>query len=244
MNDLNPGLGSTSTWIQPETFSDARGLNAEVFVRFNNETGSWEEYSASPELNMLELTESQRFDIDTQPQWRPLFLDKGELTFDTSGNLLSPLNGIELDNVVIGSSGNTLQIDIDYAGSTQFAGEFSVNSQSQNGLPNGSLVGLDISDDGLVTASYSNGSQDLKGKIILANFSTPNGLRQLGDSTFLESAESGSVTLGEPGSAGYGSIRAGARERANLDLTTELVDLITAQRNFQANAKGLETSST
>lgn len=244
LNDLNPGLGSTSNWIQPETFSDARGLNAEVFVRYNNESGRWEEYSASPELNMLELTESQRFDLDTQPQWRPLFLDKGELTFDTSGNLVSPLNGIELDNVVIGSSGNTLQIDIDYAGSTQFAGEFSVNSQSQNGLPNGSLVGLDISDDGLVTASYSNGTQDLKGKIILANFSTPNGLRQLGDSTFLESAESGSVSLGEPGSAGYGSIRAGARERANLDLTTELVDLITAQRNFQANAKGLETSST
>ena len=73
---------------------------------------------------------------------------------------------------MIGSSGNTLQIDIDYAGSTQFAGEFSVNSQSQNGLPNGSLVGLDISDDGLVTASYSNGTQDLKGKIILANFYT------------------------------------------------------------------------
>ena len=242
--DLPPGLGSTSTWIQPATFSDARGLNAEVFVRFNNETNRWEEYSASPDLGMLELSDSQTFELASQPEYRPLFLDKGELTFDTSGNLVSPLTGIELDNVVIGSSGNTLQIDIDYAGSTQFAGEFSVNAQSQNGLPNGSLVGLDVADDGLVTASYSNGTQDLKGKIILANFSTPNGLRQLGDSTFLESSESGAVSLGEPGTAGFGSIRAGARERANLDLTTELVDLITAQRNFQANAKGLETSST
>ena len=242
--DLDPGLGSTSTFIQPETFSSANDLPAEVYVRFNNSTGRWEEYSASPDLEMLELTENQQFEQDRQPQWRPLFLDKGELTFDTSGNLVSPLTGVELDNVVIGGSGNSLQIDIDYSGSTQFTGEFSVNSQSQNGQPNGNLVGLDIGDDGLVTASYSNGSQQLKGKIILANFSTPNGLRQLGDSTFLESAESGAAKLAEPGSAGVGTIRAGARERANLDLTSELVDLITAQRNFQANAKGLETSTT
>jgi flagellar hook-basal body protein len=242
--NLDPGLGSTSTFIEPETFASANDLPAEVYVRFNNTTGRWEEYSASPDLNMLELTESQQFDETRQPQWRPLFLDKGELTFDTSGNLVSPLTGVELDNVVIGGSGNSLQIDIDYTGSTQFTGEFSVNAQSQNGQPNGNLVGLDIGDDGLVTASYSNGSQQLKGKIILANFSTPNGLRQLGDSTFLESAESGAAALAEPGSAGVGTIRAGARERANLDLTSELVDLITAQRNFQANAKGLETSTT
>jgi flagellar hook-basal body protein len=158
--------------------------------------------------------------------------------------LISPIDGISLNNVVIGGSGNTLNIDIDYAGSTQFSGDFSVNSQGQNGQPNGSLVSVDIADDGLVTASYSNGTQDLKGKIVLATFSTPNGLRQLGDSTFLESNESGAPTLGEPGGAGFGTIRAGARERANVDLTSELVDLITAQRNFQANAKAIETSST
>lgn len=243
LQGLEPGLGATSTWVDPIPVKEARNLTADVYVRFNNATGKWEEYSAASELG-LPLEENQQFDPEEQPKWRPLFLDKGELTFDTSGRLISPVQGIELDNVVIGSSGNTLQIDIDYTGSTQFTGEFSVNSQSQNGKPNGSLVGLDIADDGLVTASYSNGTQDLKGKIVLSNFSTPNGLRQLGDSTFLESAESGTAQLGEPGSAGYGSIRAGARERANLDLTSELVDLITAQRNFQANAKGLETSST
>jgi flagellar hook-basal body protein len=183
-------------------------------------------------------------DFEQDPAYRPLFLDKGELTFDTAGNLISPIDGIALNNVVIGGSGNTLNIDIGYQGSTQFSGDFSVNSQGQNGQPNGSLVSVDIADDGLVTASYSNGTQDLKGKIVLATFSTPNGLRQLGDSTFLESNESGSPTLGEPGGAGFGTIRAGARERANVDLTSELVDLITAQRNFQANAKAIETSST
>jgi flagellar hook-basal body protein len=98
--------------------------------------------------------------------------------------------------------------------------------------------------DGLVNATYSNGSQVSLGKIVLANFSSPSGLRQVGDASYLSSAISGVAKVGEAGSAGFGSIRAGATERANVDLTQELVDLITAQRNFQANAKAIETSST
>jgi flagellar hook-basal body protein len=116
-------------------------------------------------------------------------------------------------------------------------------SQSQNGAPEGDLVGVNIGDDGLVVASYSNGSQKSLGKIILANFATPKGLRQVGDTSYYATSVSGDATLGEPGAAGFGTIRAGARERSNVDLTAELVDLITAQRNFQANAKAIETSS-
>ena len=103
---------------------------------------------------------------------------------------------------------------------------------------------MDIADNGLVNASYSNSNQKSLGKIVLVNFSNSSGLRQIGDSSFYASAESGKAKIGEAGSAGYGTIRSGATERANVDLTTELVDLITAQRNFQANAKAIETSST
>jgi len=95
----------------------------------------------------------------------------------------------------------------------------------------------------LVVASYSNGSQDSLGKIVLTTFASNEGLRQNGDSSYLSSAKSGAASFGEPGTAGFGTIRAGARERSNVDLTTELVGLITAQRNFQANAKAIETSS-
>ena len=102
---------------------------------------------------------------------------------------------------------------------------------------------MNIGDDGLVNASYSNGSQRALGKIILANFSNANGLRQIGDGSFNASAASGTAVLGEAGGAGFGTLRAGARERANVDLTQELVDLITAQRNFQASAKAIETST-
>ena len=239
LEGIDSSVGQTSTYRPPVTEQTANGRP--IYVT-KDENGVFREYSTDVTSGLSELPGSREFTND--PEFRPLFLDKGELTFDTAGNLISPLGGISLDNVVIGGSGNTLNIDIDYAGSTQFSGDFSVNSQSQNGQPNGSLVAVDIADDGLVTASYSNGTQDLKGKIVLSTFSTPNGLRQLGDSTFLESNESGAPTLGEPGGAGFGTIRAGARERANVDLTSELVDLITAQRNFQANAKAIETSST
>ena len=239
LEGIDSSVGQTSTYRPPVSEQTENGRP--IYVT-KDENGVFREYSTDITSGLSELPGSREFTTD--PEYRPLFLDKGELTFDTAGNLISPLGGISLDNVVIGGSGNTLNIDIDYMGSTQFSGDFSVNSQSQNGQPNGSLVAVDIADDGLVTASYSNGTQDLKGKIVLATFSTPNGLRQLGDSTFLESNESGAPSLGEPGGAGFGTIRAGARERANVDLTSELVDLITAQRNFQANAKAIETSST
>ena len=100
-----------------------------------------------------------------------------------------------------------------------------------------------MQDDGLVVASYSNGSQKSLGKIIIANFSSPQGLRQIGDSSFFATSDSGEASFGEAGSAGFGTLRAGSRERSNVDLTAELVDLITAQRNFQANAKAIETTS-
>ena len=243
MEDLSSSVGSTGTYRRP--VAETTDQNQTVYVQLDQAEGTAQEdrtfleYDTDPNTDNPELP-ADAAGLAQEAEWRPLFLDKGELTFDTAGRLVSPLNGINLQDVVVGAEA----VSIDYVGSTQFTGDFSVNTQSQNGQPNGSLVAVDIADDGLVTASYSNGTQDLKGKIVLATFSTPNGLRQLGDSTFLESSDSGAPTLGEPGGAGFGTIRAGARERANVDLTSELVDLITAQRNFQANAKAIETSST
>ena len=188
----------------------------------------------------LETTDKGTFDENDIPNWSPIFLDRGELTFDTSGTLVSPVGVSVLKSATI--IGN--DINVDYEGSTQFNSPFAVLNQSQNGAPEGDLVGVNIGEDGLVVASYSNGSQKSLGKIILANFATPKGLRQVGNSGFTATSQSGEAKLGEPGGAGFGTIRAGATERSNVDLTAELVALITAQRNFQANAKAIETSST
>jgi len=219
--------GSTSRWLEPPQARNAGG--SPLYVdRDGLETTNPEDFSEEQALNL----------------WAPIFLDKGELTFDTSGNLITPKNAIRFLPNFISETGATLQFAIDYNGSTQFSSPFSVLAQDQNGRPEGDLIGLDIGDDGLVSANYSNGTQKNLAKIVLANFTAPTGLRQIGDSSYLTTSQSGTLTLGEAGNAGFGTVQAGARERANVDLTQELIELITAQRNFQANAKAIETNNT
>jgi flagellar hook-basal body protein len=182
--------------------------------------------------------------LSDKTEWWPVYLDRGELSFDLTGKPVSPLTDMPFETAFLQGGKGALTMSIDFTKSTQYSSAFAVLSQSQDGAPEGELMGLNINPDGLVNATYSNGSQVSLGKIVLANFSSPSGLRQVGDASYLASASSGMAKIGEAGSAGFGSIRAGATERANVDLTQELVDLITAQRNFQANAKAIETSST
>lgn len=122
--------------------------------------------------------------------------------------------------------------------------DFEVISQSANGRTPGGLVNIDIGNDGLVTATYSNGQQLRTGIINLASFSSSEGLRQDGATNYSTTLASGIAEYARPGSTGIGTIRSGALERSNVDITEELIDLISAQRNFQANAKAIETSST
>ena len=219
--------GSTSRWLEPK-----QAMNSNGFPLYVDRDG-------------LETSDPGAFSEDeTRELWSPIFLDKGELTFDTGGNLKSPETATQFKSTTIGNSGATLQFSIDYGSSTQFSSPFSVLKQNQNGRPEGDLIGVDIADDGLVSASYSNGNQKSLAKIILVNFASPTGLRQIGDSSYYSTSKSGDAKFGEAGAAGFGTVRAGARERANVDLTTELVELITAQRNFQANAKAIETNNT
>jgi flagellar hook protein FlgE len=223
LDGLDAKFGTTTTWIKPKGFTDEKG--ATVYIDgFGAETSS-------------------AAGFETLPAWSPIYFDKGELTFDTAGNLVSPKQGAQLDTVYLPNGKGALTINIDYSKSTQFASPFAVLSQSQDGAPEGDLVGLAIKDDGLVSASFSNGAQLSLAKVVLVNFSNPTGLRQIGDTNYYKTSDSGTPKYGEAGSAGYGTLRSGATERANVDLTQELVDLITEQRNFQANAKAMETST-
>ena len=225
--NVEGGRGSTSSWIKPTQYTQmVNGVAVSQYIdEFGKETFSPDGFKALPE-------------------WSPIFLEKGELTFDTGGNLVSPKQGSQLDTVYLPDGKGALTININYSKSTQFSSPYAVLSQSQDGAPEGDLVGLSLADDGLVNASYSNGSQKSLGKVVLVNFTNPTGLRQIGDTSYYKSASSGTPKYGEAGSAGFGTVRSGATERANVDLTQELVDLITEQRNFQANAKAIETSTT
>ena len=125
----------------------------------------------------------------------------------------------------------------------EFAQPFSVTTVNQDGFTSGRLDGLEIDASGTVRANYTNGQNNPLGKIVLANFNNQNGLKQIGNATYVETAVSGTPTVGEAGSEGFGSIQSGSLERSNVDITEELVNLITAQRNFQASSKAIETST-
>ncbi|WP_461519685.1 flagellar hook protein FlgE [Porticoccus sp.] len=124
---------------------------------------------------------------------------------------------------------------------TQFGSEFAVSTIVQDGYTTGQLRGLEIDDSGVAFARYTNGQARALGQIAIAGFTNPNGLQPLGDTTWAETFSSGSATLGEPGSSGLGVIQSGALEDSNVEITEQLVNMIIAQRNFQANAQVIQT---
>lgn len=107
----------------------------------------------------------------------------------------------------------------------------------------GDYAGVTIGTDGKVVATYSDGSNATLGYVAIANFVSPAGLKQLGDSSWEATGKSGTANYGQPGSGTVGSLLAGSLERSNVDIAEELVSLITAQRNFQANAKAIDTAT-
>ncbi len=206
------------------------------------------EQATDSEGNLLYIGENG--DIITQKpdklqNWFPLYLDQGELTFDTFGKLISPKEGVIYSPFDPSNGSDLIRLNIDYGKfSTQYSQPFSVLSLTQDGFPSGRLDGLDIDASGTVRANYTNGETKALGKIILANFNNPNGLKQVGNANYVATSVSGDPLLGEAGSDGFGTVQSGSLERSNVDITEELVNLITAQRNFQANAKAIETTTT
>ncbi|NQY25764.1 MAG: flagellar hook-basal body complex protein [Piscirickettsiaceae bacterium] len=144
----------------------------------------------------------------------------------------------------LSSGAADLTVALNLTGSTQNSGSFAVGALTVNGFPTGRLTGVDVSDDGLIRATYSNGQAVAIGKIALANFANVQALNKIGNTAWKETTDSGPVIAGEAATGSFGKIQSGALETSNVDLTKELVGLITAQRNFQANSKSIETFNT
>ncbi|KRS22796.1 flagellar hook protein FlgE [Alishewanella sp. WH16-1] len=126
---------------------------------------------------------------------------------------------------------------------TQYSSNFEVGTLSQNGTTVGRLTGLDIDTGGRLMATYSNGDQQYLAQVSMVRFANPQGLNQVGNTSWKASLASGEPLAGEPNTGTFGSIQSSALEQSNVNLTTELVDLINAQRNFQANSRALEVNS-
>nr|WP_294839408.1 flagellar hook protein FlgE [uncultured Methylotenera sp.] len=130
---------------------------------------------------------------------------------------------------------------IDYSKSTQFGSAFSINSLSQDGFTSGRLSGFNTASDGTIVGRYSNGQSKNLGQVVLSSFTNPNGLQSLGGNAWSVSASSGPALTGAPGSGLLGVLQSSAVEDSNVDLTAELVNMITAQRVYQANAQTIKT---
>jgi flagellar hook protein FlgE len=167
------------------------------------------------------------------------------LTFSTSGALTSPANGQVSFGAYTPSTGAAaMNMAFNFSQATQAGDAFGVNSVSQDGYTTGNLTGINISASGVVQANFTNGQSKNLGQVALANFANPQGLQQQGNTQWNQSYASGDAVHGVAGGSGFGSIQSGELESSNVDITTQLVNMITAERDFQANAQMISATNT
>ena len=234
LDDLELVTGTTPSFVNMANATASSATGQSLYV---NDAGT-----------TTTLAPENSWTATTDGTFAKVFLKPGELTFDTQGNLVSPIQkvGYKGDfaaNAETGTNALSIDLDLNFDGSTQFASDFNVKSVTQDGQTVGKLDGLDIAANGLVSANYTNGLNLALGRLVMVNFNNQNGLKQIGNATYVETSVSGVAAVGEAGADGYGTILSGSLERSNVDITEELVNLITAQRNFQANAKTIETNT-
>ena len=133
---------------------------------------------------------------------------------------------------------------VDFSGTTQYGAKSGVTAANQDGNTTGELTGFTVGPDGVLMGNYSNMDTKPLGQIALANFANQNGLQNLGGNVYAQTAASGAPQVSVPGATNHGTLQGGAVENSNVDLTAELVNLITAQRNYQANAQTIKTQQT
>ncbi|KXU95718.1 flagellar biosynthesis protein FlgE [Caballeronia megalochromosomata] len=217
---------------------DSLGGTQKVSVYFakNTAANSWQAYATYGD-----------------PAGSPISL--GTMTFNSSGTLTSTTDssgaataasGKFTFSIPNGADGGATQqaLTIDLNGTTQYGAKDGVTNIVQDGNSTGELTGFTVGGDGTLTGNYSNGETKALGQIAVANFNNQNGLQDLGGNVYAQTSASGAPQVGVPGSTNHGTLQGGAVENSNVDLTSELVNLITAQRNYQANAQTIKTQQT
>ncbi|MGS0940435.1 flagellar hook protein FlgE [Pseudomonas luteola] len=253
---FDPDNSQSYNWSTSASLYDTQGNEhtmTQYFVK--NDTNSWSMYvtidgrnpsdptsttpasatmSFTPSGTLASLT-SDNFSVDennvmTMSNWVP-----ATITNSTTNPVTWGANGAQ-------ASGTGIAMDI--TDITQTNSSFAVTAVNQDGYTTGQLSGLSVGDDGTLFAAYSNGQNKAIGQVILATFANMQGLTPIGNTDWIQSPASGEPVIGTPGSGTLGVLASGALEESNVDLTAQLVDLIVAQRNYQANAKTIETENT
>jgi flagellar hook protein FlgE len=181
--------------------------------------------------------------IDITPATVPtiVFNSDGEIDAGLSTELTNGAFTQAITAAQLGTGASDMSFRVDFTGTKQWGGEATVIDLAQDGFASGSLTGFTISDDGILLGRYSNGQSKNLAQVVLANFRNPQGLEPQGNNLWADSAASGPAVLGVPQSGQFGALQSSAVEDSNVDLTAELVNMITAQRVYQANAQTIKT---
>lgn len=163
----------------------------------------------------------------TLRQWDPANLNGAKPAFPVDNGAVANMDGVRLD----------------MRSATQYASAFAVNTVNQDGYTTGELSGIEVDETGFVMARYTNGQTAMQGQVVLADFANIQGLTPVGNTRWVQSYASGEPVRNPPGSGTLGALQSGALEDSNVELSDQLVNLIVAQRNYQANAKTIETQS-
>jgi flagellar hook protein FlgE len=234
LNSSAPTIAAAFDMDDPTTYTNATSVtvydsvgNSHVLQTFFVKTGAntFRVYGAN----------------DGAPLATPLL---GTLTFGSDGQINTALTTLPFSaslTVTGTNAASPLLVDVDFTGSTEYGAPFSVSKMSQDGYTSGRLSGFAIGQDGIITGRYTNGKSSMLGQVVLANFVNANGLQPLGNNQWAETSTSGAALVQPPGSGSLGVLQASAVEDSNVDLTAELVNMITAQRVYQANAQTIKT---
>jgi flagellar hook protein FlgE len=269
LNAFNPLDQNTYNHATSTTMYDSLGNNhvlTQYFVKEPldpnrpNEQNIWAMYAQVDGQDVGDPDSTLNFPDNLTPtpaRYELFFNQDGTLDTDATGEIYvtnwDPIDGngdssgaLNSVNVLEGGlplttppSNSNFQITLD--GSTQFGSSFSVSEVNQDGYSTGRLAGLEVDQEGVIFARYTNGQAQVLGQVALSNFRNPEGLTPLGGTGWAESFESGVGTVGSPRTSSFGQVRSSALEDSNVDISEELVGLIIAQRNFQASAKTIET---
>ncbi|MGK5029511.1 flagellar hook protein FlgE [Janthinobacterium sp. DSP2-3-3] len=163
------------------------------------------------------------------------------MTFDTNGKLVTGTSATPVLPTPAGAA--ALSIAIDYTGTTQFAGEATTSTDRADGYASGTYTGVELADDGSVVAKYTNGQKQSIGVIALATFPDEGALTAVNDTSWVASTTSGTAMYDRPGVGMAGKLVTSSLEQSNVDITSELVGLMTSQRNYQANSKVISTEN-
>ncbi len=243
-----PIAASATTAITAEFNLDSRAVVAATATpptprtTYGTSITAYDSQGAQVPVNLyferVASTATDNWDVyDVAAAGVPLF----QMQFDATGKLTSPAAAPTLTIATPSPVTPSISATLDVSKVTQFGSSFNVSNLTQDGYTSGELTGVTISPSGTITTRYSNGQTQARGQIALAGFRNEQGLSPVGGGEYLETFKSGQPLLGNPGVGKFGALRAGAVEESNVDLTAELVNMMTAQRAYQANAQTIKT---